>query len=400
MTTAARRRVLLAPVTVGPTKPLVPSHLKVLLAMDLLHRATATFADVTHVYHPLAHAGSRQVAGFWEYLDRRHPGLDYRHRTEEELGELYGEFQRAEPVPYAALEPVVRRAEAGWAHPATARLLDLWEGHYRTLGLLDPALGRTGPDRMPAAELIDLLVRNDLCVDGRPFGAPVYLDATAAGLPLRLMVGPDGQANYLLSTLRELVPQLAGHDHVVLAHDPEIRADYRTIAHVLTALGGEVSRIEFTRVPLDGVARSTRFGGWRDYTVGALAGPLVAEYGARAFALGMRLYLIAGQSRTTPESFSARHLRRWVHRADRMLTEHGDRPAPPAEHGDRPAPADCGAGPRPTGDGLAALAGRQPYLDPYRLVATLLSREAVLPATDLLDVVLGRAARTRAFSAA
>jgi hypothetical protein len=367
-------------VTVGPTKPLVPSHLKVLLSMDVLHRATATFADVTHVYHPVAHAGSRQVAGFWEYLDRRHPGLDFGARTEEEIGELYGEFQRAEPIPYTALEPVVRRAEAGWTHPATARLLDLWESHYRVLGMLDPLLGRTGPEPMPADELIELLVRNDLCIDGRRYGAPVYLDATADSLPLRAMLGADGHANYLMSTLRELVPLLADHDRVVLAHDPEIRADYRTIAHVLATLGAEVSRIEFSRIPLDGVARSTRHGGWQGYTVGALSQPLVAEFGAPAFALGMRLYLIAGLGRLARDSFSHKHLRRWTQRAGRLLAEH-----------------EPSAG---TGPDLSALAGRLPYVDPAKLLTTMLSRDARIPAPDLLDVVLGPAAHTQALFAA
>lgn len=375
-----RRRILLAPVTVGPTKPLMPSHLRVLLAMDVLHRVTATFADVTHVYHPTAHAGSRQVAGFWEFLDRQHPGLHFGTRTEEEIGELYRDYQASERVPYAVLEPVVHRAEAGWIHPATARLLDLWEGHYRALGLRDPGFGRTGPELMPAPELIDLLVRNDLCVDGRPYGAPVYLDATAAGLPLRVMVGADGQANYLMSTLREVVPQLAGHDHVVLVHDPEIRADYRTITHVLTVLGAEVSRIELSRVPINGVARGTRYGGWQGYTLDAFAEPLVAEAGPAAFALGMRLYLISGLAKITAESFTAWHLRRWVGRAGRLLAGHGAVPA------------------RETS--LATLAARLPYADPYKVMATLLSRQPVVPQAELLDVLLGPDARVPAAAAA
>jgi hypothetical protein len=365
----ARRRVLLAPVTVSPTKPMTPSHLKLLLSMDILHRATATFADVRQVYHPLAHAGSRQVAGFWEYLERRCPELDFARCGEEEIGELYGQFQRDERVGYPALEPLVRRAATGWAHPASVRLLQLWEEHYRLLGMLDPGLGHPGPPPMAADELIELLVRNDLCIDGRPFGAPVYLDATAAGLPLRTMLGPDGHANYLMSTLCQLAPLLADHDHVVLAHDVEIRADYRTIAHVLTGLGAEVSRLEFPRVPLDGVARATRFGGWQGYTVTPLAGPLVAEFGAPAFALGLRLYLVAGLGRTARESFSIRHLRRWTQRAGRLLAERGERPV--------------------TSGSLAGLAGPLPYVDPYRLVTTLLSRDAAMPPGHLLDVVLG-----------
>lgn len=363
-----RPRILLAPVTVSPTKPLTPSHLKVLLSMDIVDRATATFADVTHVYQPLAHAASRQVAGFWEYLDRNHPDLRPEICTEERIGELYGDYQRADRVPYEVLDPVVRRAAAGWAHPVSTRLLDLWDEHYRTLGMVYPVphLGY----RMPAAELIDLLAANNLCIDGRPLGAPVYLDATAVGLPLRVMVGADGQANYLMSTLSELVPLLAGHDHVVLAHDTEIRADYRTIAHVLSVLGTPVSRLEFTRVPIGGVAQSTRFGGWQGYTVGALAEPLVGEFGAPAFALGYRLYLLAGLDRAGRESFSTKHLRRWVHRARQLVEDHAQVNA-----------VD-----------LSALAGRELFVDPYRVVTTLLGRDPVVPPAALLDVLLGRVA--------
>lgn len=389
-TPGARRRILLAPVTASPTKPLTPSHLKLLLSADVLVRATATFADVTHLYHPLAHAGSRQITGFWEYLDRCHPGLPFDSCTEERIGELYGEFHLAERVPYATLEPYLRRAAAGWTHPASARLLDVWQGHYLLLRMSDPGIARHapsgGPAPMPAEELIDLLVRHNLCIDGRPLGAPVYLDGTAAGLPLRTIVGTDGHANYLMSTLCQIVPRLDGHDHVVFAHDVEVRADYRAIAHVLGVLGCSASRIEFPRVPLDGVARATRHGGWHRYTVGALSGPLVAESGADAFALGLRLYLIAGLGRTAPESFSLPLLHRWVRRARRLLDEHAAATGGPATGG----PA--------TGAALLALAGRLPYADPYRVATALLRRDATVAVGDLLRVVLGPVARVAELS--
>src|SRR5262249_42284494 len=160
-------------------------------------------------------------------------------------------------------------------------------------------------------------------------------------------------------------------DHVVLVHDPEIRADYRTITHVLTTLGAEVSRIELSRVPINGVARSTRFGGWQGYTVDAFARPLVAEAGRAAFALGMRLYLISGLAKLTAESFTAWHLRRWVGRAGKLLT--GSGPAREVS--------------------LEMLAARLPYADPYKVMATLLSKQPVVPQADLLDVVLGPGAR-------
>jgi hypothetical protein len=374
-------RILLAPVTVSPTKPLTPTHLKYLLSLDLLARATATFAEVTVLYRHATYAGSRQVAGFWEYLDRCHPQADSAELSEEQIGELYGAYHRTERQEFAAVEATVRRAEAGWVHPVSARLLDLWEQHYELLGLADPKLGRSGPAPGSAAktlELLELLVEHDLCIDARELDAPVYLDATAAGLPLRPVLGPDGQANYLLYLLRELLPLLAGHDLVLLAHDTELRSDYRIVAHVLSTLGTEADRFEVPRVPIDGVVQSTRRGGWQGYTLGALAGGPIAEFGLAAFQLGLRLYLVAGLGGTAPQSFSTAHLRRWVRRADRLLTEHG-RP----QH---VGAAELGN----AADYLAARAGRKRYADPYQVATALLSTDPSVPVAGLLGVALGR----------
>jgi hypothetical protein len=365
----ARPRILLAPVTVSPTKPLTPTHLKYLLSLDMLYRATATFADVAVLYHHGTFAGCQQVAGFWAYLDECHPGCEA--ATEEAIGRLYAAYHRAGRPDYANIEPMVGRAEDGWIHPVSRRLLDLWEGHYRRLGLFDPQLGRGRPDLAAVDETIDLLRRRNLCIDGRPLGAPVYLDATAAGLPLRPVLSADGQSNYLLYLLRELIPKLEGYDQVVLAHDTELRADYQTVAYLLGALGATVSRFEVPRVPVDGVVKSARFGGWQGYTLDAFAGPVIGEFGPAAFRLGLRLYLVAGLGRTARQSFSAHYLRRWTRRAVRLL----DQPAVPAER-------------LVIGLYLARLAGRRGYADPYRLATLLMSREAGVPLAGLLQVVL------------
>jgi hypothetical protein len=370
----ARPRILLAPVTVSPTKPLTPTHLKYLLSLDLLYRATSTFADVDVVYRHATYAASRQVAGFWAYLDRCHPRPAYDLLTEEDIGELYTAYHRAERMSYAAMEPTVRRAESGWTHPVSARLLDLWEDHYRLLGLFDPKLGRTGAPPAGVTEILDLLVRRDLCINSRVHGAPVYLDATAAGLPLRMIVSADGQANYLMYLLRELIPLLDGHDLIVLAHDTELRTDYQTVAHVLTALGARVARYEVPRVPIDGVVQSTRFGGWRDHMVQPIASPLVDEFGLAACRLGLRLYLVAGLGRTARQSFSTVHLRRWTRRADRLLAEHGT-----------PGPT---VGPQLSGY-LAAQAKGRGYADPYQVATTLMSRDAPVSVVELLNVLTG-----------
>jgi hypothetical protein len=375
MSAPVRPRILLAPVTVSPTKPLTPTHLKYLLSLDMLRRATSTFADVTHLYHHATYAPCRQVAGFWEYLDRCHPGTDYGALGEEDIGELYVAHHREPPLPYAELEPAVLRAEAGWTHPATARLLDIWEEHYRTLGLADTALGRSGPEPAGEDEMLDLLRRRDLCIDGRPVGAPVYLDGTRAGLPLRGLRSADGQRSYLLPLLRELVPAVAGHDLVILAHDDGLRADYQLVAHVLTALGSRVVRYELPRVRIGGVARSTRHGGWHGHTLDAFAPPLIAEAGPDAFRLGLRLHLVAGLGRTARESFDPARLRRWVRRAAVLLAEH-------------PGPGgDCTAY-------LSELARARGYAEPYRVATGLLTRGAGIPAGDLLRILLEPAAGT------
>ncbi|GAA1526776.1 hypothetical protein GCM10009827_049530 [Dactylosporangium maewongense] len=366
-------RVLVAPVTASPTKPLTPSHLKLLLSADVLHRATSAFTDVTLLYHPLAHAGSRQVAGFWEYLDRRYPDVAFDALGEAGIGELYVQFQRSPRAPAAAIAPYVRRAAGGWAHPASLRVLEIWRRHYRDLGMTDAGLADLRPPVLPVGDLVRLLTRHHVCVDGRPFGAPVFLDATAAGLPLRTAVTADGHANYLMSTLGELVPRLPGHDHVVLLHDVELRTDYRIIAHVLGVLGARVTRLEFPRVPIGGIARAARHGDWRGYTLDDYAGPLRAEHGAAAVALGLRCYLVAGLSRTTPDSFSRRHLHRWVRRAGRLLDELG---GPPPVAGEVAAAA-------------RRLAGPAPYADPHRCLTTLFARDPVSPAAAVLAAVVG-----------
>jgi hypothetical protein len=355
---------------VSPTKPLTPTHVKYLLSLDMIYRATAAFADIEVAYHHGAYAGSRQVSGFWEYLERCHPGLDAGVLSEEDIGRLYVAHHRGEAVPFASILPMVRRAEAGWVHPVSARLLDLWEEHYRRLGMADPRLGRGRAESASADEVIDLMVRHSVCVDGRPLGAPVYLDATRKGLPLRPVLSEEGQSNYLLYLLRELVPVLHRYDLVVLAHDIELRSDYRTVAHILETLGSRVVRFEVPRVPLDGATRSARAGGWENYTLGAFQGPLIDEHGLGAFRLGLRLYLVAGLGRTAAQSFSLRQLERWVRRAARLLTVHGD-------GGDVAAPY------------LSRLTGRLGYADPYRVATQLLNSDRDVPVADLLRVVTG-----------
>jgi hypothetical protein len=373
-----RPRILLAPVTISPTKPLTPTHIRYLLLLDMLYRASSLFADVTYLYHHASYAGSQQVAGFWHYLDRRHRELDYSCMSEEDIGRLYAGAHRESQVPFRDIEPMVRRAEAGWTHPATARVLDLWGAHYQLLGLADPSLGRTGPPLAATDEVINVLTSRNLALDARELGAPVYLDATPAGLPLRGVQSAEGQTNYLLYTLREIIPQLSSHDLVVFAHDEDLRTDYQTLVHIVTSLGVKAVRFEVSRVAIDGVAQSSRFGGWGGSTLGAFSGPLVDEFGIEAFQLGLRLYLVAGLNRSARDSFSLDQLRRWTGRATRLLARHG---------ADRSPDGMVSAA---TVSRLAAVSGRRGYVSPYQLAAALLSRDTSTPVPEFIDIVMRR----------
>jgi len=47
----APTRILLAPIAITPTKPLTPSHVKALLWLDTLYKATARVHDVAYLYN-------------------------------------------------------------------------------------------------------------------------------------------------------------------------------------------------------------------------------------------------------------------------------------------------------------------------------------------------------------
>jgi len=373
-----RARVLVAPVTVTPTKPLTLSHLKALLWQDVLVRATAQVADVTVRYSQTSFHLTAQTLGFWEYLDRVHGDTDYDAVSEDDIGERYMCYQ-AEPqrVPYARLRPYAEAVEStGWTHPVSDRLLRLWVGQYARFGLHDPGLLRVRLPGMPLEQLVDLLSGYGLCLDTRRHGGPVYLDATARGLPLRPIIAADGQPNYLACALRDLLPLVDSHDTVVLGHDLELQADYQLLTAVLERLGVGTHRIGVGRVPVDGVVRSARHGDWRGRTASAVV-DACAVVDARADApdpaavrLGLRLYFIATLGAGQQQSFRPELLSHAVRRAGSLLAD-----ARRVEEHDLQ-------------EFLCGQRGRRPYVDPYRLTSSLLSRHRAVPVCDLIERVL------------
>ncbi|MEE4598382.1 hypothetical protein V2J94_42215 [Streptomyces sp. DSM 41524] len=367
------RRVLLAPITVTPSKPLTPSHLKGLFWADVMFRATAQLADVTYRYSHTTYHVTEQTLGFWEFLDRTQSDIDYDALSEEEIGELYVRFRAEGKPPTAeAVRPYAEAVEhTGYVHPAGARVLRLWTGHYERLGLHDPGLMACQPPGFGLEQMIEELVAAGLGLDQRNVGGPVYLDATRFGLPLRRIVTAEGRPNYLACALRDLLPLAPRYDEVVAVYDRELDPDYQLLDRVLTDRGTVVHRVPLGRVPIDGRVTSARHGGWHNHTLEALLRSLGDDHDSAAVRLGMRLYFIATLGPGQQESFRYDLLRKSLTRAAQMLSR--------AEETAR----DRGV--------LAALLDRHrrghTHVDPYRLTSSLLGRGRRAPTNDLLTAV-------------
>lgn len=371
-----RKNVLLAPVTVTPTKPLTPSHLKGLLWTDVMFRATAPLAEVTYRYSPTTYHVTEQTVGFWEYLDRAQGETDYTRLSEEDIGDLYVRYRSGdERQDAAALRPYRDAVEhGGWVHPAAERVLRLWAGHYARLGMHDPGIQAHQPPGLGLEEMVERLAAVRLVLDQRHHGGPVYLDATRYGMPLRRIVTSDGRPNYLACALRELLPLVLSYDEVVLLHDRELDADYQLLRRVLTTLGATVRRVPIGRVPIDGKITSARHGGWRDHTAGSLlraAADVVDGDDTGTLRLGMRLYFVATLGPGQRQSFRHDLLRHCLTVAARLLERSAEAVA---------------------GDPLDALDRHRhrrghAYVDPYRLTCSLLGRRRPAPDLGLLSAV-------------
>lgn len=366
------KRVLIAPITVTPTKALTPSHLKGLLWVDVMYRATSLTAQTTYRYSNTAFNTTAQTLGYWEFLDRTLGDIDYSGHSEEELGELYMRYQaqaQAERVPFAALRPYLRAVEdTGWVHQASTCLLGLWADYYRRLGMYDPGLTEVLPPPMGLEEMVGYLAARDLCLDNRSTGGPVYVDATRFGLPLRQIVTREGQPNYLTCALRELVPLAGGYDEIVLLHDRELTADYGLLQRILGALGGNAVRVTVDRVAIDGVVRSSRHGGWQGYTLPALLAAC-GDAEPEVLRLGMRLYFISVLGKGPGQSLRVDLLRQSMNKARRLLA--ADSPRLGAE--------------------IVGYVGRfrrdTVHVDPYWLTSAMLRRHDKPPVRDLIEQV-------------
>jgi hypothetical protein len=354
---------VVAPVTITPTKPLTPTHVKGLLWTDILVKASALVGRVRLLWNDRMATLTAQSTAFWHHLDRIEPDTDWSRESTALIGERYVRFHAAggKTDPRAIGAYLDRIDESGWIHPAGRRVLDLWRTELDLLGVGDLGLGDDRPLAAAADTTLEALAERGLLVDHRRFGGPVHLDGTRWGLPLRQLVGTDGHPNYLLSILRELIPAIGPGRVFLLVFDDGLAADYLLLDRVLAAFGGRSLRLAFSRVPIDGTILSSRYGGWSGTTLSDLSA-VSGSADRAAYRLGMRLYFAGMLHRRSAQSFHMPLLRRCVGRAARLLAR---------------TPAD--------GDGRSLTAAlsryRDPsgYVDPYRLTTSLLGPVPMAP---------------------
>ena len=357
--------LVVAPVTITPTKPLTPTHIKGLIWADVLVKASAHVRKVRLVWNNRMATITAQSTAFWRYLDLTEPDTDWSGESETRIGERYVTFHAKsdETNPRAALEGYLARAdEAGWIHPAGLRMLDLWRAELQLLGIRVPGLTEDRPLATSARTMVGVLAERGLLIDHRRFGGPVYLDGARWGMPLRQLIGGDGLPNYLLPILRELIPMIRPDRAFLLIHDDGLTADYLLLERVLTEFGARMARLALSRVPVNGETRSSRYGGWSGTTLADLSSTS-GTAGLAAYRLGMRLYFAGALHQNSAQPFRMPLLRRCVGRAARLL--------------DR-APVDsCEESERRLVTTLSKWQAQQGYVDPYRLTTSLLGSRAL-----------------------
>jgi hypothetical protein len=311
--------VVVAPVTITPTKPLTPTHVKGLLWTDVLVKATSLVTPTRLVWNPrLAHL-TTQTTAFWNHLDRTEPDTDWSAESEAAIGGRYVRFHQGKPViEPRALDPYFERVEAdGWIHPAARRLLGLWRAEFGLLGVADPGLTDDRPLTWSAGTVWRALAERRMLIDHRRFGGPVYLDGARWGMPIRRLAGADGHANYLVPILRELLPMIRPDRVFLLIYDDGLAADYLLLDRLLSEFGAGVARLSLSRVAIDGAVRSSRYGGWAGTTLADLCA-VRGSADEAAYRLGMRMYFVGVLDRRSRQSFRMDLLRRCVGRAARL----------------------------------------------------------------------------------
>ncbi|MER6082185.1 hypothetical protein [Streptomyces sp. NPDC001833] len=106
--------LVVAPVTITPTKPLTPTHVKGLLWSDLLVKASARVGRVRLLWNDRMATLTAHSTAFWHHLDRTEPDTDWSRESAALIGERYVRFHAAGgATDPGALGGYVERIESG-----------------------------------------------------------------------------------------------------------------------------------------------------------------------------------------------------------------------------------------------------------------------------------------------
>ena len=310
--------------------------MKLFVWFDVLVKATRRVTELTGLANRVTCDVTAQNLGFWHYLDTRFPPDPGFYADKDDLW-IAAEYVRFHTdrfeAPPAALEALRRRVEEEfYVHPASRRMLELWDSQCEVLGVDRAPFHTWVPLRLTPEAALEELARLDALLDARAMGGSAYLDLTADGLPLRQVVNEHGVPNYVLHVLRELLDAAPGYDRVLLALDAEVLPDFELVARVLRRAGVDAVTLPVARVNLPGVTGTTRTGGWEELTLGRMIDRLVPLYGVPAFRLGVRMYFVLHVGLRGSCPFDPDLLERFVRRAGAAVRQlDGDGPAAGAD---------------------------------------------------------------------
>ncbi|HEU4728920.1 MAG TPA: hypothetical protein VFT22_13545 [Kofleriaceae bacterium] len=340
MTAATGARSLVFGVGFSPTKPLLPTHLKGLIWLDLALRATRAVVPVDCIANATRALwdATIQCIRFWAALDADPATSSPRYFDDKDdtwIGEEYVRKSRAPAEVSPELLAAYRgRLERGWTHPSARRILEHWQAQYEVMGITTPRAELTSAAAPPSAEIVEQLRRLDCAIDLRPWSGGVYVDATAAGLPLRPLIDELGRENYLMQILGVVLGLAGAYDRISILYDAPTALDFRIVAQVLSRLGKRALLIEAERIDTPGIAGTSRAGGWKPCTCAAILERYVPRYPLEVVRLGLRLYFIMYVPLASKAEFSYDLLDRAMRKAravSRAIERAGAAPSAPPE---------------------------------------------------------------------
>jgi hypothetical protein len=318
----AKLNIAIVPVSITPTKPLLPSHFKSFIWLDILYKCLSHIHRVSVHNNQVLSYMNWQTLRFWNYLDEQFPREDYSNRPEIWIGSNYVRCHQLATAPikagvlYQAYKHQIEKE--AYVHPSAIRLMEIWHG-YLAMMRIDPILmGQNIPLPATSDEALSFLHQNNCLTSLESLGGETFMDFTEDGLPLRKLIDADGMENYLLGLIRSLMGISTTLNYVYLLCDDQLIPDFLLLEKLMNRCGVPATKISLGRVPLNGLVSSAKQGGWEQYLFEPFTEKYINRYANRVFALGMRLYFVCTLGKTAGRSFSFKELEDALNKAEQL----------------------------------------------------------------------------------